>query len=121
MQITKENLSSLKIRTDPTERRIVLYFKGEAEIGSYGRKTSEDWIDEIWRRIRQEVSDFSEFDKLEFDLSQVSYLAGTGCGILVGLYAKAKTLNLEFSVSGAQPEITEVIKLAKLNTVFQLT
>jgi N-acetylglucosaminyldiphosphoundecaprenol N-acetyl-beta-D-mannosaminyltransferase len=57
-------------------------------------------------------------ERLNLDMSGVPFLDSTGLGLLIRLRKTAEKQNAEFSVTGMQPAVLNVIKLARLESLF---
>jgi anti-anti-sigma factor len=56
---------------------------------------------------------------LVVDLSKLEFVDSAGLGVLVGLYKRARLRNRSVVVSGAQPYVARVMKILRLDRVFE--
>lgn len=70
------------------------------------------------RKVMLDV--FKDNNNLEVDLSDVSYLDSSGVACFVEAYQVSKKKNLEFYLSNISQPVMQVIKLARLDSVFPI-
>ncbi len=56
---------------------------------------------------------------LVIDLSNIEFVDSAGLGVLVGIYKRVKQRGRRVAVAGAQPYVTRVLKIIKLDQVFE--
>ncbi|MEZ5465538.1 MAG: STAS domain-containing protein [Lysobacteraceae bacterium] len=79
-------------------------------------------VDLSWsQQVRREVLDaLKASDRVAVDLSSVSYIDSSGIAALVEGFQQARGKGQQFVLLSASPPVMAVLKLARLDKVFQL-
>ena len=64
--------------------------------------------------------DTADEEKFVIDFSQVNYLSSSALGMLIGLQRRVMQKKGQLKLSGIRPEIMEVFRITKLDTVFDI-
>ena len=68
----------------------------------------------------KEVVEKAAEEKFVVDFSQVNYLSSSALGMLIGLQRRVMQKKGQIKLSGIRPEIMEVFRITKLDTVFDI-
>lgn len=58
--------------------------------------------------------------KIIFDLSGILFLDSSGLAVIISFYNKAKEKNYQFKFSNVTTEVSELLEVTKLDTVFEI-
>ncbi len=87
----------------------VLRFDGGEVLDSY---VASDVKAQAFRRLDGRTD-------LVIDLSNLEFVDSAGLGVLVGIYKRVKQRGRRVAVAGAQPYVSRVMKIIKLDQVFE--
>ena len=76
-------------------------------------------IDRISTRLKELVDAATE-DRFLFDFDRVVYLSSSALGMLIGLQRRIVQRQARMKLSGINPEVMEVFRITKLDTVFDI-
>jgi len=68
----------------------------------------------------KELVDVADEEKFVVDFSQVNYLSSSALGMLIGLQRRVMQKKGQIKLSGIKPEIMEIFRITKLDTVFDI-
>jgi anti-sigma B factor antagonist len=76
-------------------------------------------IDQVSEGLKTLV-DKAEEQRFVLDFSRVNYLSSSALGMLIGLQRRIMQKKGQMKLSGISPEIMEVFRITKLDTVFDI-
>ena len=76
-------------------------------------------IEQVSAGLKEVVEKAAE-EKFVVDFSQVNYLSSSALGMLIGLQRRVMQKKGQIRLSGIKPEIMEVFRITKLDTVFDI-
>jgi len=76
-------------------------------------------IDRISAGVKELIKNAPE-TRFLFDLQHVEYLSSTALGMLIGLHRRVVQRRGRLKLAGLQPDVLEVLRLTKLDTVFNI-
>ena len=68
----------------------------------------------------KELIDAADEEKFVVDFSQVSHLSSSALGMLISLQRRVMQKKRQLKLSGIRPEIMEIFRITKLDTVFDI-
>jgi len=76
-------------------------------------------IEQVSAGLKEVVEKAAE-EKFVVDFSQVNYLSSSALGMLIGLQRRVMQKKGQIKLSGIKPEIMEIFRITKLDTVFDI-